>query len=165
MMEEWKKVLAWIERFSSHPLTDEDDIAFLAEYDDGSTSTFVIDRWTLERGDHVASIIARKRQEAAQLKPGKISFGKSLWVISLPRAKPHSSSSFRQCDSASAANLGRKRSLRACPRRTRFRAELPIDRIAARPTRRHRAANKIAKLCLGQGRALELALADAPSPH
>jgi hypothetical protein len=72
MMEEWKKVLAWIERFSSHPLTDEDDIAFLAEYDDGSTSTFVIDRWTLERGDHVASIIARKRQEAAQLKPGKI---------------------------------------------------------------------------------------------
>ena len=57
MMEEWKKVLAWIERFSSHPLTDEDDIAFLAEYDDGSTSTFVIDRWTLERGDHVASII------------------------------------------------------------------------------------------------------------
>jgi hypothetical protein len=72
MMEEWNKVFAWIERFSSHPLTDEDDIAFLAEYDDGSTSTFVIDRWTLEHGDHVASIIARKRQEAAQLKPGKI---------------------------------------------------------------------------------------------
>jgi len=73
MMEEWKKVLAWIERFGSHPLTDEeDDIAFLAEYDDGSRFTFVIDRWTLERGDHVASIIARERQEAAHLKPGKI---------------------------------------------------------------------------------------------
>ena len=49
MMEEWKKVLAWIERFSSHPLTDEeDDIAFLADYDDGSTFTFVIDRWLLD---------------------------------------------------------------------------------------------------------------------
>jgi len=73
VVEKWKTVLAWIERFSSHPLTDEeDDIAFLAEYDDGSKSTFVIDRWTLERGDHVASIIARERQEAAQLKPGKI---------------------------------------------------------------------------------------------
>jgi hypothetical protein len=88
MMEEWKKVLAWIERFSSHPLTDEDDIAFLAEYDDGSTSTFVIDRWTLERGDHVASIIARKRQEAAQLKPGKIILGLSAKAFGLDQDLP-----------------------------------------------------------------------------
>jgi hypothetical protein len=81
MLKEWKKVSAWIERFSSHPLTDEeDDIAFLAEYDDGSKFILVIDRWTLERGDHVASIIARERQDAAQLKPGKI--------VSVYRQKP-----------------------------------------------------------------------------
>jgi hypothetical protein len=47
-------------------------INFIAEYEDGTTERFRIDRSTLSQGDHVARTIARERQEAGQLKPGKI---------------------------------------------------------------------------------------------
>ncbi len=53
-------------------------VRFIAEYEDGSKDTFIIDCWALETGDHVAPIVARERQEEGRpprgdsLKPGKI---------------------------------------------------------------------------------------------
>jgi hypothetical protein len=38
-------------------------VAFVAEYEDGRTVEFSIDRWTLSLGDYAARIIARERQE------------------------------------------------------------------------------------------------------
>lgn len=47
------------------------DIAFIAEYEDGSKEPFLIDPYTLNRGDHVARVIARELQQVDKLKPGK----------------------------------------------------------------------------------------------
>ena len=51
---------------------DSNYIKFLAEYEDGKTEYFFIDRFTLQRGDHVATHIARERQGKRQLSEGKI---------------------------------------------------------------------------------------------
>jgi hypothetical protein len=40
-------------------------VMFVIEYEDGRTTEFSIDRWTLSLGDYTARIIARERQERA----------------------------------------------------------------------------------------------------
>jgi hypothetical protein len=47
-------------------------VAFVAEYEDGRTTEFSIDRWTLSLGDYAPRIIARERQEKGDLPPGQI---------------------------------------------------------------------------------------------
>ena len=47
-------------------------IAFVAEYEDGSTDYFRVDRSTLRSGDHVARLVAGEWQRGGRLKPGKI---------------------------------------------------------------------------------------------
>jgi hypothetical protein len=47
-------------------------VMFVAEYEDGSSAEFSIDRGTLSLGDYVARIIARERQENGELPPGAI---------------------------------------------------------------------------------------------
>jgi len=47
-------------------------VIFVAEYEDGRTCEFSIDRWTLSLGDYGARIIARERQEKGDLPPGEI---------------------------------------------------------------------------------------------
>jgi hypothetical protein len=47
-------------------------VAFVAEYEDGRTTEFSIDRWTLSLGEYAARIIARERQENGDLPPGEI---------------------------------------------------------------------------------------------
>jgi hypothetical protein len=49
-----------------------DWIEFLAEYEDGRSHHFWIDRWTLNRGDHVAKIVAREQQGKGKLPRGNI---------------------------------------------------------------------------------------------
>jgi hypothetical protein len=46
--------------------------AFVAEYEDGRTVEFSIDRWTLSLGEYAARIVARERQEKGDLPPGEI---------------------------------------------------------------------------------------------
>ena len=45
-------------------------IAFVAEYEDGSTDYFRVDRSTF--GDHVARLVAGEWQRGGRLKPGRI---------------------------------------------------------------------------------------------
>jgi hypothetical protein len=47
-------------------------VAFVAEYEDGRTVEFSIDRWTLRLGEYAARIVARERQEKGDLPPGEI---------------------------------------------------------------------------------------------
>jgi hypothetical protein len=47
-------------------------VAFVAEYEDGRTVEFSIDRWTLSLGEYAARIVARERQEKGDLPPGEI---------------------------------------------------------------------------------------------
>jgi hypothetical protein len=47
-------------------------VMFVIEYEDGRTSAFSIDRWTLSLGDYAANIIAREGQEKGDLPPGEI---------------------------------------------------------------------------------------------
>jgi len=47
-------------------------VAFVAEYEDGRTVEFSIDRWTLSLGEYAARIITRERQEKGDLPPGEI---------------------------------------------------------------------------------------------
>jgi len=47
-------------------------VAFVAEYEDGRTVEFSIDRWTLSLGEYAVRIIARERQEKGDLPPGEI---------------------------------------------------------------------------------------------
>ena len=54
------------------PKLSSDRISFIAEYEDGGTATFSIDKWTLQKGDHVAVIIAGERQRAGHIPKGKI---------------------------------------------------------------------------------------------
>src|SRR5215831_8814550 len=49
-----------------------DDVAFVAEYADGSTVIFWIDRSSLRAGDHVARIIADERQREGEMREGAI---------------------------------------------------------------------------------------------
>jgi hypothetical protein len=49
-----------------------DRVMFVVEYEDGRTTEFSIDRWTLSLGDYAARIIARERQEKGDLPRGKI---------------------------------------------------------------------------------------------
>lgn len=44
-------------------------IRFLAEYDDGSTEPFDVPLEKVDRGDHVAKIIARERQDPTTFIP------------------------------------------------------------------------------------------------
>jgi hypothetical protein len=48
------------------------DIPFIAEYADGSTHLFTIDKWTLRSGDYVAGIVAREKQTEGLLPNGEI---------------------------------------------------------------------------------------------
>jgi hypothetical protein len=47
-------------------------VAFVAEYEDGRTVEFSIDRWTLSLGEYAARIVARERQQKGDLPPGEI---------------------------------------------------------------------------------------------
>ena len=47
-------------------------VILVVEYEDGRTTEFSIDRWTLSLGDYAAKIIARERQERGDLPPGEI---------------------------------------------------------------------------------------------
>jgi hypothetical protein len=47
-------------------------VAFVAEYEDGRTVEFSIDRWTLSLGEYAARIIVRERQQKGDLPPGEI---------------------------------------------------------------------------------------------
>ena len=47
-------------------------VMFVIEYEDGRTTEFSIDRWTLSLGDYIARIIARERQEKGDLPQGEI---------------------------------------------------------------------------------------------
>jgi hypothetical protein len=49
-----------------------DRVMFVVEYEDGRTTEFSIDRWTLSLGDYAARIVARERQEKGDLPPGAI---------------------------------------------------------------------------------------------
>lgn len=49
-----------------------DDVAFVAEYDDGSEDRFSVDSFTLRGSDAIAKIIAGQWQAGGRLKPGKI---------------------------------------------------------------------------------------------
>jgi hypothetical protein len=51
---------------SSHRVT------FVVEYEDGRTTEFSIDRWTLSLGDYAATLIARERQDKGDLPLGEI---------------------------------------------------------------------------------------------
>jgi hypothetical protein len=59
---------------SEEPLIIElaNSIAFVAEYDDGSKDYFRVPRSALERGDHIARIIAGEWQRGGRLKLGNI---------------------------------------------------------------------------------------------
>jgi hypothetical protein len=46
-------------------------VMFVIEYEDGRTTEFSIDRWTLSLGDYTARIIARERQEKGDLPQGR----------------------------------------------------------------------------------------------
>jgi len=47
-------------------------VAFVAEYEDGMTVEFSIDRWTLSLGEYAARIVAREQQQKGDLPPGEI---------------------------------------------------------------------------------------------
>ena len=47
-------------------------ISFIAEYEDGSTARFFIDRAALRDGNHTARIVAIEKQRIGRLKPGNI---------------------------------------------------------------------------------------------
>jgi hypothetical protein len=47
-------------------------VIFVAEYEDGRTCEFSIDRLTLSLGEYAARIIARERQEKGDLPSGQI---------------------------------------------------------------------------------------------
>lgn len=47
-------------------------VRFIAEYDDGTTATFIVDCWTLQSGDHASRTVAREQQIDGTLKPGTI---------------------------------------------------------------------------------------------
>jgi hypothetical protein len=49
-----------------------EDVAFAAEYADGSTEIFWIDPSSLRAGDHVARIIADERQREGEMREGAI---------------------------------------------------------------------------------------------
>jgi hypothetical protein len=50
----------------------QEPVPFIAEYEDGSTGSFSVDRTTLRNGDEIALIVAGEKQRAGHLKPGKI---------------------------------------------------------------------------------------------
>jgi hypothetical protein len=47
-------------------------VRFIAEYDDRTAATFIVDCWTLQTGDHVVRTVARERQTDGTLKQGNI---------------------------------------------------------------------------------------------
>ena len=50
----------------------QEPVSFIAEYEDGSTARFYIDRTTLRDGNHIARIVAGEKQRIGRLKPGNI---------------------------------------------------------------------------------------------
>jgi hypothetical protein len=50
----------------------QEPVSFIAEYDDGSTARFYVDRTTLRDGNHIARIVAGEKQRIGRLKPGII---------------------------------------------------------------------------------------------
>jgi hypothetical protein len=55
-------------------------VTFVAEYKDGTKEYFRIDPGTLERGDHVARIIAREWQVEGKLKKDEINRVYRYWA-------------------------------------------------------------------------------------
>ena len=51
---------------------DSNRIILVADYEDGKTAEFSIDRWTLSLGEYAARIIVRERQEKGDLPSGQI---------------------------------------------------------------------------------------------
>ena len=49
-----------------------DRVRFVAEYEDGRSCEFSIDRSTMSLGEYAAKIIARERQETGDLPQGQI---------------------------------------------------------------------------------------------
>jgi hypothetical protein len=53
-------------------MTAPNRVMFVAEYEDGRTAEFSLDRFMASLGDHAARIIARERQDKGQLPRGEI---------------------------------------------------------------------------------------------
>jgi hypothetical protein len=47
-------------------------VSFIAEYEDGSTARFFVDRTSLRDGNHIPRIVAAEKQRIGRLKPGNI---------------------------------------------------------------------------------------------
>ena len=48
------------------------DTSFIVEYEDDTTTTITIDRWTLRSGDRVARIVAGEWQQGGRIREGKM---------------------------------------------------------------------------------------------
>jgi hypothetical protein len=49
-----------------------DDVTFIAQYENGTEEYFAVDRFTLRNGDAIARVIAGEWQRGGRLPPGKI---------------------------------------------------------------------------------------------
>jgi hypothetical protein len=47
-------------------------VRFIVEFEVGSSSSFIVDEYTLRTGDHVAVVVAGERQRKGELRAGKI---------------------------------------------------------------------------------------------
>ena len=52
----------------------DDPIEFIVRYLNGSEARIRISRWDLQRGDHVAELIAGERQRAGEIPEAEIDF-------------------------------------------------------------------------------------------